>query len=72
MCLTCYFYVNMLFNQNGNSAVKINGYERVAQSDDALLCATAKQPIAVCLDASNIQFYSNVSTLYVIILMAKR
>ncbi|KAI9071200.1 hypothetical protein K1719_031903 [Acacia pycnantha] len=45
-------------SMNGNSVVKINSYERVAQSDDALLCAIAKQPIAVALDATNIQLYN--------------
>ncbi|XP_054776504.1 zingipain-2-like [Prosopis cineraria] len=45
-------------NMNGNSAVKISSYQRVTPSDDALMCATAQQPIAVALDATNIQLYN--------------
>ncbi|KAI9086160.1 hypothetical protein K1719_031881 [Acacia pycnantha] len=40
-----------------NGVVKINSYQNVEQSDGALLCATAKQPITVALDATQLQFY---------------
>lgn len=43
--------------QNESRVVKINRYERVTKSDDALLCATAKQPITVSLDATYLQLY---------------
>ncbi|XP_028794992.1 P34 probable thiol protease-like [Neltuma alba] len=45
--------------QNGDSGVKITNYAQVDQSEDALLCAAAQQPITVSLDASNLQFYDN-------------
>ncbi|TKY71846.1 Oryzain beta chain [Spatholobus suberectus] len=36
--------------------VSIDGYSDVAQSDSALLCATAKQPISVGIDGSSLDF----------------
>ncbi|KAI9090241.1 hypothetical protein K1719_028787 [Acacia pycnantha] len=39
-----------------NGVVKINSYRSVEQSDGAFLCATAKQPITVGLDATSLQF----------------
>ncbi|XP_028769812.1 ervatamin-B-like [Neltuma alba] len=39
------------------SVVKINGYEGVEQTDDALLCAIANHPITVGLDATPLRFY---------------
>ncbi|XP_054778208.1 P34 probable thiol protease-like [Prosopis cineraria] len=43
--------------QNGGRVVKISSYTKVQQSDDALLCATAQQPITVSMDATYLQFY---------------
>ncbi|XP_028782606.1 ervatamin-B-like [Neltuma alba] len=45
--------------QNEDSGVKITNYAQVDQSEEALLCAVAQQPITVSLDASNLQFYDN-------------
>ncbi|KAK4259615.1 hypothetical protein QN277_005929 [Acacia crassicarpa] len=45
--------------KNGGRVVKINSYVRVPQSDEALLCATAQQPITVALDATYLQFYQD-------------
>ncbi|KAK7290376.1 hypothetical protein RIF29_04757 [Crotalaria pallida] len=39
-----------------NSAT-IDGYGHVARSDNGLLCATANQPITVCLNATEFQHY---------------
>lgn len=46
--------------------VTIDGYTDVAQSDSALLCATAKQPISVAIDGSSLDFqlYTSVSVNY--------
>lgn len=52
-----------ILEQIENSAVKINRYESVAQSDEALFCAIAKQPVAVALDATSFQHYVDVSSL---------
>ncbi|MED6112019.1 hypothetical protein PIB30_057773 [Stylosanthes scabra] len=35
----------------------IDGYGHVPQSDKGLFCATAKQPVSVCLNAVDFQFY---------------
>ncbi|KAK4259620.1 hypothetical protein QN277_005932 [Acacia crassicarpa] len=45
--------------QNRGRVVKINSYEKVPRSDEALLCATAQQPITVALDATYIQLYKD-------------
>lgn len=43
--------------------VSIDGYEDVQQTDSALLCAAAQQPISVGIDGSAIDFqlYTGVS-----------
>lgn len=37
--------------------MKINGYTKVAPTENALLCATTEQPITVSLNATDFQFY---------------
>ena len=56
-CL-CFF-----FDQEEFKAVSIDGYEDVDESDSALYCATAQQPISVGMDGSAIDFqlYTSVS-----------
>ncbi|KAL5096890.1 hypothetical protein RYX36_001217 [Vicia faba] len=44
--------------------VTIEGYTDVAQSDSALLCATAKQPISVAIDGSSLDFQLYTSGVY--------
>ncbi|XP_028800091.1 ervatamin-B-like [Neltuma alba] len=43
--------------QNGGRVVKINSYGKVPKSDAALLCAAARQPVTVSLDATFLQHY---------------
>ncbi|KAI4298220.1 hypothetical protein L6164_031804 [Bauhinia variegata] len=43
--------------QGKKKAVTIDGYVRVAPSEDALLCASIKQPVTVYLDSTDILFY---------------
>ncbi|KAK4257845.1 hypothetical protein QN277_007380 [Acacia crassicarpa] len=40
-----------------NGVAKISSYQSVEQSDDALLCATSRQPVTVGLDARSLQLY---------------
>ncbi|KAL1335817.1 hypothetical protein AAHE18_10G015800 [Arachis hypogaea] len=40
-----------------HNTATIDGYGHVPQSDEGLLCATAKQPVNVCLNANEFQFY---------------
>ena len=56
--------VRLLFLQENNPAVCIDGYEKVPENDeDALLKAAVNQPVAVAIDAggSDFQFYSEVN-----------
>ena len=56
--------VQLLFLQENNPAVSIDGYEKVPENDeDALLKAAANQPVSVAIDAggSDFQFYSEVN-----------
>lgn len=56
--------VKLLFLQENNPAVSIDGYEKVPENDeDALLKAAANQPVSVAIDAggSDFQFYSEVN-----------
>ncbi|KAF8031124.1 hypothetical protein BT93_D0349 [Corymbia citriodora subsp. variegata] len=43
-------------SKEANIVVSIDGYEDVAESDSALLCAVVKQPISVGMDGSAIDF----------------
>lgn len=43
-------------DQEETKVVNIEGYQDVAQTDSALLCATVKQPISVGMDGSSIDF----------------
>ncbi|KAF7840333.1 ervatamin-B-like [Senna tora] len=45
--------------ENRDKEVKIKSYTHVSKSDNGLLCATAKQPIAVSLNATDFQFYNS-------------
>ncbi|XP_054778209.1 ervatamin-B-like [Prosopis cineraria] len=42
---------------DGDKVVKISKYTQVPQSDDALKCATSKQPVTVAFNATDLQFY---------------
>ncbi|XP_028769810.1 ervatamin-B-like [Neltuma alba] len=44
---------------DGDKVVKISGYSKIPQSDDALLCATSKQPVPVAFNATDLQFYKS-------------
>ena len=46
--------------------VSIDGYQDVEESDSALLCAVAKQPVSVGMDGSAIDFqlYTGVSIFF--------
>ncbi|XP_014624184.2 ervatamin-B [Glycine max] len=37
----------------------IDGYEQVEQSDNGLLCSIVKQPISICLNATDFQLYES-------------
>lgn len=52
---------SLILKKNADNAVKIRSYTHVAASDNALLCAVAKQPIAVSLNATDFQHYASVS-----------
>ncbi|XP_027348004.1 zingipain-2-like [Abrus precatorius] len=49
-------------NCNANKVpikASINGYGQVEQSEQGLLCATVKQPISICLNATDFQLYKS-------------
>ena len=58
------FYIIFLLKHNRHRSIKINGYTQVVPSENALLCATAKQPTTVSLNATDFQFYHRVSFIY--------
>ncbi|KAJ3683075.1 hypothetical protein LUZ60_013302 [Juncus effusus] len=43
-------------NKEANKVVTINGYQDVESNDAALMCAVAKQPVSVGIDASTLDF----------------
>lgn len=52
-----------LFDQEETKVVSVDGYQDVEESDTALLCAVAQQPVSVGIDGSAIDFqlYTGVS-----------
>jgi hypothetical protein len=66
-CILTVSFMVFYFNQEEDKVVSIDGYEDVAESDSALLCATVQQPISVGMDGSawDFQLYTSVSLIFV-------
>ena len=59
ICSLC----DLLFGQEENKVVSIDGYQDVGESDADLLCAAYQQPVSVGIDGSawDFQLYTGVS-----------